>query len=110
MYCASFHKGYCITTPCHSGNATKETSYRTGTNSFEKKITSTEDMLITETEHVLKEIYNFMGTSKQIPLTTFKNLLHLTSEIQAEWPLTFHWAEYFTCKNTETHCDDPMRC
>lgn len=46
------------------------------------KITSTEDMLITETVDVLKEIYNFMGTDKQIPITTFKDLLHLTSQIQ----------------------------
>lgn len=82
MYGISFHKDYCITTSCHSGITTKETSSRTGTNSFEMKITSTEDMLITETVDVLKEIYNFMGTDKQIPITTFKDLLHLTSQIQ----------------------------
>lgn len=73
MYCASFHKGYCITTSCCSGNTTKETSYRTGTNSSENKITSTEDMLITETEHVLKEITSWEQVNKSLsqPLKTY---------------------------------------
>lgn len=54
-----------------------------GTNSFEKKITSTEDMLITGTEVVLKEIHNIKGISKQIPHISSKDLPHQTGKVQA---------------------------
>lgn len=73
---ASFLLGDCSTTSCSSGHATKEASYRIGASSFEKKITSREDTLITETEDVLKEIHNFMGIGERIPIITSKDLPH----------------------------------
>lgn len=54
-----------------------------GTYSFEKKITSMEDILITGTEDVLKEIHNIKGISKQIPHLSSKDLPHQTDKVQA---------------------------
>lgn len=73
--CASVLLGDCSTTSYSSGYATKEASYRKGASNFENKITSREDMLITETEDVLKEIYNFMGKVNKYLSYHLKNYL-----------------------------------
>lgn len=64
-----------------------------GPSNFENKITSREDMLITETEDVLKEIYNFMGIGEQIPLISSKELPHWTGEIERGWPSSSYLIE-----------------
>lgn len=42
-----------------------------------------EDILITGTEDVLKEIHNIKGISKQIPHLPSKDLPHQTDKVQA---------------------------
>lgn len=70
--CASFLLGECSTRSCSSGHAMEEASYRNRASSFERNVTSREDMLITESE----EIYKFMEISEQIPLISSEDLPH----------------------------------
>lgn len=73
---ASFLLGDCSTILCSCGHATKKASCRIGASSFEKKITSREDLLITEIADVLKDIINFMGKTGQIPFISSKDSPH----------------------------------
>lgn len=66
--CAIFLLGDYSTTFCSCVHATKEASSRICTSNFEMKITSRECTLLTETEDVLKKIYNSMKRGEQIPL------------------------------------------
>lgn len=74
--CTSFLLVDGSTISCSSGHSAKEARHRIGTSSFEKKITSREDILTTETEDAWKEIYNFMGIGEQIPFMSSKDLPH----------------------------------